>query len=138
MTIGDLMDLPEVSDAALDLIDGPIYLASPYWDDRPLVVQERVFRNTSVAEAYVRKGYPVYSPCAYTRQWQGDALDKWAPPCGWYAFDLKFLAGCGAMIILMLPGVEHSTGVSLELRYARGAGIPVFRLEAGQGGFVSS
>ena len=129
MRLEDLKRLPMVTEEALARIIGPIYLASPYYHEDPAMVNARVYVNTNVAEYYVRRGYPVYSPCAYTRQWQGNTLDRWAPPGGWYEFDLKFLEGCGAMVILMLPGVEESKGVALELEYAQATRKPVYRLE---------
>ena len=33
------------------------------------------------------------------------------------------------MTVLMLPGVENSKGVAMELKYAKESGMPVYRLE---------
>lgn len=76
------------------------------------------------------RGIPAFSPCTYTAQWQGDDLaGGMQPKNGWYELDLAFLKGCRAMIVFMLPGVEDSAGVRMELEYAKAHGIPLYRLE---------
>ena len=41
----------------------------------------------------------------------------------WVAFDEAFMAACGAIKVLKLPGWETSSGVTRELAHFRAAGI---------------
>ena len=108
-----------------------VYLAAPYKSDDREVVMYRVRTAGQAARQLLALGIPAFSPCTYTAQWQGDDLSgNFVPEGGWNALDLGFLKGCHAMIVLMLPGVENSSGVKMEFEYAREHGIPIYRMEA--------
>lgn len=107
-----------------------VYLAAPYKSDDREVVKYRVKAAGLAARQLVALGIPAFSPCTYTAQWQGDDLaGDFTPEGGWNALDLGFLKGCHAMIVLMLPGVENSSGVKMEFDYAREHSIPIYRME---------
>ena len=124
--------LLDVGDAAFleRLRESQVYLAAPYKSDDREVVKYRVKTAGLAARQLVALGIPAFSPCTYTAQWQGDDLaGDFIPEGGWNALDVGFLKGCHAMIVLMLPGVENSSGVKIEFEYAREHGIPIYRME---------
>lgn len=129
-----LLRLPELQlddpGFRISLRELPVYLAAPYKHDDPEVVKYRVVKCGQAARQLVAFGIPAFSPCTYTSQWQGEDLaGDFTPEGGWNALDLGFLKGCHAMIVLMLPGVENSSGVRMEFEYATEHGIPIYRME---------
>ena len=133
-TSSRLRELPRLDLSDLDALESlkkaTVYLAAPYFSTDREVVKTRVGMCNRAARQLVGLGIPAFSPCTYTAQWQGDDLNgDFVPAGGWYDVDLAFLRGCRAMIVFMLPGVENSKGVAMELEYAKESGMPVYRLE---------
>ena len=107
-----------------------VYLAAPYVHEDSSIVIDRVRKCNAAAKYLVSLGIPAFSPCTYTSQWTGQALNNgFMPPQSWLAFDSAFLINSDVLVIYMLPGVENSVGVAFELAMAREIGIPIFRLE---------
>ena len=131
VSLVELRDLPKADLNAPEFLqEATVYLAAPYASADREVMKGRVRKCNRVAKELVGMGIPAFSPCTYTAQWQGEDLGgNFVPKGGWYEIDLAFLRGCRAMIIFMLPGVENSKGVAMELAYAKESGMPVYRLE---------
>ena len=125
-----LWEIPKVDLNTPKLYKVTVYLATPYFSTDREVVKRRVEICNRVARQLVGMGIPAFSPCTYTAQWQGEDLaGDLEPANGWYDLDIAFLKGCGTMIILMLPGVESSKGVALEIKAAQENKIDLYRLE---------
>ena len=128
--LAELQALPNLDLSDPSLCEATVYLAAPYFSTDRDVVKKRVRMCNRAARQLVGMGIPAFSPCTYTAQWQGENLDgDFVPAVGWYNIDLAFLKGCRAMIVFMLPGVEDSKGVAMELKYAKESGMPIYRLE---------
>ena len=71
------------------------------------------------AAALTSSGTTIFSPVTFSRALSDhDAV----PPDGWYVLDLHFLDKANRLIIMPLPGWDHSQGVITELAYAKSAG----------------
>ena len=105
-----------------------IYLASPYTDPDPVVMEQRFDAVCRKAGELMKVGEVVYSPIAHThpiavrtglpRDWEY-----------WQRFDREMLRGASEVRILKLPGWETSKGVNAERAIARELGIPVVEID---------
>ena len=99
-----------------------VYLASPYAHESETVREARLEAVRYVCGKLIDEGRIVLSPMVYT----GELAQRGChPPQGWYAFDLQFLARSDELLVLQLPGWEHSKGVLVEIAAAQAKGIPV-------------
>jgi len=99
------------------------YIASPYSHPDPEVVKKRVKGVTQAVKAIIENNRAVvpFSPILYADRIQQDVT----PEMGWYAFDLPFLARADRLIVLQLQGWETSMGITMEIAFALGKGIPI-------------
>jgi len=105
-----------------------VYLASPYSDSDPEVMQERFEATCRAAGRLIEQGIPVFSPIAHSHHIAMQAgMDQRSE--AWYAADSPLLAACTELVVLMLDGWEESTGVRHEIAAAKAAGKPVFYMD---------
>ena len=107
---------------------GFIYLATPYSDPDPAVMESRFDTACRVAGALMAKGHLVFSPIAHThpiavrcelrREWEF-----------WQRYDYAMLMAADRLLVVKMPGWEQSKGVTAEIRIAREMAIPVEYLE---------
>lgn len=126
--------LPSDIFAFLDTIEAGItekdleiwYLASPYADPNPAVVEARVEAVSKLTAKLINENpnTVVFSPIAYTHHLQGEPY-RAEPGAGWYLWDLAMLRWCKKLVVARISGWMESEGVRLEIAYAMGAGIPV-------------
>lgn len=105
-----------------------IYLATPYIDPDPAVMEDRFHRACIVAGRFMSQGIVVFCPIAYThpiavrcelpRHWRY-----------WELFDYDFLAASEKLIVVMMPGWEQSRGIAGEIAIAKELGIPIEYIE---------
>lgn len=105
------------------------YLASPYSDPRPHVVEYRVGAVCTIASALVGEGLTVYSPIAH-----GHALHKLGGYPGteaeaWRKHNRSLLYHSCGVLVLQLHGYENSKGISLERTWAADFEKPVEPLD---------
>ena len=92
------------------------YLASPYTDDDPAVMQRRYEQVCQAAAGLMRRGYCVLSPIAHSHPIAQYGLPKeWGY---WGKVDLMLLSCCDGLMILMLNGWDESQGIRTEIEYA--------------------
>jgi Domain of unknown function (DUF1937) len=108
-----------------------IYLAGPYSNDAPAhrtrksSAEKRIARFNAITEAarcLIEQSAIVYSPLTMTHPI--DIRMKHDPGSAfWVAFDEAFMAHCGRLIVLKLPGWDASSGVANEICFFRQRGI---------------
>ena len=98
-----------------------IYLAAPLGHPDPSIRQERFESVNKYCGFLIRQHELVFSPMSLGASLDEDALSNNA----WYALGLRMLARCDELRILAMYGWKESTGVSLEIRYAKQLRIPV-------------
>ena len=98
-----------------------IYLASPYSDDEPGIIAQRVRAMEVAVATLIRQNLIIpYSPIVYTHpiaDYMDDDFD-------WYSWDLEMLDRCDGMIVCQLPGWEDSKGVKIEIDHCVENKIP--------------
>ena len=105
-----------------DLDPTLIYLASPFAHPSAVVREARLEAVRHVCGKMINEGRIVLSPLVYA----GDlAMRGFHAPQGWYAWDLQFLARSDELVVLQLPGWEHSKGVLVEIAAAQARNIPI-------------
>lgn len=101
-----------------------IYVAVPYTDTDPVVMDWRFDQvNRYVAER-TNEGEVIFSPISMMHPVaKAHGLPRdWA---FWGRFDREFLGACGLLRVLCLPGWHASTGIENERKLAEELGIPV-------------
>ena len=99
-----------------------IYLASPYAHESATVREARLEAVRHVCGKMIDEGRIVLSPLVYA----GELAQRgFHAPQGWYAWDLQFLARADELLVLQLPGWEHSNGILVEIAAAQARGIPI-------------
>lgn len=100
-----------------------IYLAAPYNDRNPQVVNDRMHLVETVLALLSRDGKHAFSPLLMHY-----VLDKGVDlPSGfefWDSLCFDFLKRCDEMIILTLPGWDTSRGVQAEINFCVEHDIP--------------
>ena len=99
-----------------------IYLASPFAHPSAAVREARLEAVRYVCGKMVDEGRIVLSPLVYAGEL---AVRGYHAPQGWYAWDLQFLARSDQLLVLQLPGWEHSQGVLVEIAAAQARNIPI-------------
>lgn len=100
-----------------------IYLASPYTDNRPSMVEWRYKKNKRALRELTGLGYTVFAPVVVGHQLHKEGLDRdWA---WWMQWSQVFLARSTRCFVLTLPGWENSKGVRAEVDYCVEHKIPV-------------
>lgn len=99
-----------------------IYLASPFAHPSSAVREARLEAVRHVCGSMISKGRIVLSPLVYA----GELAQRgYHAPQGWYAWDLQFLARADELLVLQLPGWEHSKGVLVEIAAAQARNLPI-------------
>lgn len=101
-----------------------IYVAAPYSDPDPAVIEARMAVVTRYMARAVMRGELVVSPLLfhYALQHEPALGADWDT---WQVYSETLLIQCAEMRILCLPGWEESAGVSGEFAFAQRHGIPV-------------
>lgn len=101
-----------------------IYLASPYTAEDPLLRETRYQLSVYASAVLVNAGYIVYSPIAYTHVMATKYNIQPTNSDWWLTFDESFVKDWATVIaVLMIPGYKQSSGVNLELEWAREEGL---------------
>lgn len=105
-----------------------IYLACPYSDPDPAVMEQRFDAVCRKAGELMNQGHVVYSPIAHCHPiaTRVDLPRTWD---FWERFDREMLRNAREIWILKLPGWETSAGVKAERQIAIELGIPVREIE---------
>ena len=105
-----------------------IYLATPYSDPDPAVMEERFDAACHCAGALMARGEIVFSPIAHTHPIAVRcALPRdWA---FWRRYDMALLMAAGKLLIVRLPGWEESRGIAGEIEIAKALRIPIEYIE---------
>lgn len=105
-----------------------LYLASPYSDPDPFIMELRFDLVCRAAGKLMNQGLVVYSPIAHChpiavrvglpRDWEF-----------WQRFDTEMLKAATSFYILTIPGWNDSKGVLAEREIAESMGLPVTYME---------
>ncbi len=99
-----------------------VYLASPFAHESAEVREVRLEAVRHVCGKMIDQGRIVLSPLVYA----GELAQRgFHAPQGWYAWDLQFLARSDELVVLQLPGWEHSRGVLVEIAAAQALNLPI-------------
>ena len=100
------------------------YLASPYTDEVPEVLEFRYIKTLAATASMTREGFQVFSPIVY-----GHVLREVLklPPSFsiWRKFDFLMLARSDILLVLTLDGWKKSVGVKAEIKEAKRLGMPI-------------
>lgn len=110
-----------------------IYLANPYSDPDPKVIDERFRQAERALYALLMEGRATYSPIVHCHE----LAKKYDLPKTfdfWRKYDLSMIASCSDLYVLMLDGWEASPGVRAEVEFARSIGVPVSGLRLSKSG----
>jgi len=104
-----------------------IYVASPYTDPDPAVREARYHAVCRQVAEMLRCGIHAFSPICHSHPLvEYGVPGDWA---FWREYDLKFLAMCDEVWVLMLDGWKTSTGVQAEIAMAMALGKRVVFVE---------
>lgn len=105
-----------------------IYLACPYSDPDPAVMEDRFNRVNIVAAYLMGQGLHVYSPISHTHPIAkvGELPRGWGY---WKDYDTAMISRCNEIYVLKLDGWTESKGVAAELKIADDWGVPVRYLD---------
>ena len=101
-----------------------IYLACPYWHDDPEVRQKRFELVTELAGILEARCQRVFSPITHSHLIERESgvrrdHDYWMP------MDLRILAICDSLQVLVLDGWRESVGIEAEIDFASQLHIPI-------------
>ena len=101
-----------------------IYLASPYSDPDPEVLEMRFDVICRIAAKAMQKGQHVFSPIAHCHPIA--KVGKLPTDFQfWNGYDRWFITHCQELHVVQLPGWERSIGVRSEILIAEELGVPV-------------
>lgn len=105
-----------------------IYLACPYTDKDPKVMEKRFMAVNRAAGKLMSEGEYIFSPISHTHPIAviSDLPRNWE---FWEGFDRAYLSMCNKLCVLMLDGWENSTGVNAEIEIAKELGLEIEYLE---------
>ena len=108
------------------------YLASPYTNHPH--GREIAFREAATnLGLLLAAGVPAFSPISHTHP-----VEKHSPVVKdkghsfWMGVDRAIFDRCEGLIVLTAPGWLISTGVNMEIDWARERGLPIFYMEVGK------
>lgn len=107
---------------------GLIYLASPYTDPNPEVMERRFQLICLYAARLMAGGIHLYCPIAHTHPiaLAGSLPRGWD---FWEQYDRKLLAACTELWVVMLPGWDLSKGIAAEIKIAEELGLRVVYID---------
>lgn len=103
-----------------------IYLASPYYHQERPIMDARAAAVSMAAAHLMKTGNQVYSPIAH-----GHAVQEFLPEelrgdhKFWLTHDYPFIMQSKHIVVLTLPGWQHSRGVRWEVETGRAFNLPV-------------
>ena len=100
------------------------YLATPYSDNNPEIMEERFLKVNKVASILISNGEIIFSPISHTHpiELAGNLPGTWQ---FWDEFDRTYLERCYRLYVLMIDGWEKSTGVNAEIKIAKELGLEI-------------
>ena len=100
------------------------YLATPYSDNNPEIMEERFLKVNKVASILISNGEIIFSPISHTHpiKLAGNLPGTWQ---FWDEFDRTYLERCYRLYVLMIDGWEKSTGVNAEIKIAKELGLEI-------------
>jgi hypothetical protein len=103
-----------------------IYLASPYTDPDPEVMEKRFNMIAGFAAWWMLRGYMVISPIIHNHPLKG------LPPGFdfWHDYNRELLSRCDELWICKFPGWDFSAGITGETEIALELGKPIRYMEA--------
>ena len=104
-----------------------LYLASPYTSDDPDEQRLRYYHACRAAAKLMEQGHVVFSPIAHSHGIARFVKDH--DHDFWMEQDLTFLTYADKLVVLTLPGWEHSRGVKQEVEFAKQLGMPIEYME---------
>lgn len=112
-----------------------IYLATPYSDHDPAVMEARFDQACAIAGALMAKGEIVFSPIAYTHH----IAVRCSLPRGWgywERYDREMIVRAAKVVVVKIAGWQESQGIRGEIAIAREFGIPIEFMEIRRGDHV--
>ncbi len=106
-----------------------IYLASPYSDPDPKVMERRFQLVCLAAARLMQRGLQIFSPIAHSHP---IALAGLLPKGFdyWEKFDRTMLGACDELMVLCLDNWTNSVGINAELKIAEELGIRITYMSA--------
>ena len=95
-----------------------IYLASPYSDDNPAVMEERAQETTEFVARMTALGHLIYSPITYYHT-IAQVMSLPTDAEFWWGFNRDMLNRCHEMYVLEIDGWSASVGVDKEIEYCK-------------------
>lgn len=103
-----------------------IYLAAPYSDKDPWIMENRFQLINKAASVLMSRGVYVFSPISHTHPIavasNGDLPRGWE---FWEEYDKLMIRNCSEMYVLCLDGWEASIGVKAEMKIAKELNINI-------------
>ena len=108
-----------------------IYLASPYSSPHEEIRRRRFDEVTKIAARILLEcpDVAVFGPITQSHPIAAYLPDDTNNSGFWLPVDFAILLRCDELWVSEMEGVEHSTGVALEIKAAVGAGIPIHFVE---------
>ena len=105
-----------------------VYLATPYSDPDPVVMDARFKVVNHVAAILMAQGVFVFSPISHTHPiaLAGDLPRGWE---FWEGYDRAMIGACQRLVVLKQDGWTQSTGVRSEIKIATELRLPVEYIE---------
>lgn len=107
-----------------------LYLACPYTDKDPLVEEQRYLAVVRAAGHLMLQGFNVFSPIAHSHPIALHGMTQPTTGLFWKKQDIPLLKHASALVVLMLPGWEHSKGLAWEIETARALHMPLLWLNS--------
>lgn len=95
-----------------------IYLASPYSDDSPVVMEARYEAVLKHTAGLIKDGLTVFSPIVHCH-YMAISYDLPSDISFWRMYDTNMIFLADMFWVLMLDGWQQSKGVSFEIEVAR-------------------
>jgi uncharacterized protein DUF1937 len=104
-----------------------VYLACPYTHCNREVRVQRFQAATKAAASLVRQGYIVYSPITMTHPIDVVLAGNQSTlgSAYWIEFDKAIMDFCAEMVVLTIPGWDHSEGIQREIEHFKSQGKPI-------------
>ena len=105
-----------------------VYLAAPYSDPNPEVVEHRLTMFNYVDSKLMRQGYFTMSPLLkhYTIK-TGELPSDWEY---WQHYSYAMLDQSESIVVIKLAGWDTSVGVLAEIAYAKSIHCPIYYVDA--------
>jgi len=115
---------PAPADPRREAMERVIYLATPYSDPDPKVMERRFSRACELSAVLMRAGHLVFSPIAHTHPIavSGELPRGWE---FWQRYDTAMICNAGLVLVVQMPGWEKSKGIAGEVALAQEFGVPV-------------